>query len=157
VVGYGALQHEVTEQPRVPVVDTSTTDRPLLSENVAGRFIDTEEAEPHQYPHKQCLAATSRARNDETVAHHSSDVDGIAKGARYARVPHGAAGNHPRARAARLATQDAARTTEPRCASHLRRPSAALEEAGLVSTEKVGRVRTCKLGPRRLEEETAWL
>jgi DNA-binding transcriptional ArsR family regulator len=32
-----------------------------------------------------------------------------------------------------------------------------LEEAGLVSTEKVGRVRTCKLGPRRLEEETAWL
>src|SRR5262249_30580122 len=103
------------------------------------------------------LAATWRARNDETVAHHSSDVDGIAKGARYARVPHGAAGNHPRARAARLATQDAARTTEPRCASHLRRPSAALEEAGLVSTEKVGRVRTCKLGPRRLEEETAWL
>ncbi len=32
-----------------------------------------------------------------------------------------------------------------------------LEEAGLVSTEKVGRVRTCKLGPRRLEEEIAWL
>src|SRR4051795_6347457 len=32
-----------------------------------------------------------------------------------------------------------------------------LEEAGLVSTEKVGRVRTCKLGPRRLEEEAAWL
>ncbi|HEX8152496.1 MAG TPA: ArsR family transcriptional regulator, partial [Thermoanaerobaculia bacterium] len=32
-----------------------------------------------------------------------------------------------------------------------------LEQAGLVSTEKVGRVRTCKLGPRRLEEETAWL
>ena len=32
-----------------------------------------------------------------------------------------------------------------------------LEEAGLVSTEKVGRVRTCKLGPRRLEDETAWL
>jgi DNA-binding transcriptional ArsR family regulator len=32
-----------------------------------------------------------------------------------------------------------------------------LEEAGLVNTEKVGRVRTCKLGPRRLEEETAWL
>src|SRR5688572_27620747 len=27
-----------------------------------------------------------------------------------------------------------------------------LEQAGLVSTEKVGRVRTCKLGPRRLEE-----
>jgi DNA-binding transcriptional ArsR family regulator len=32
-----------------------------------------------------------------------------------------------------------------------------LEEAGLVTTEKVGRVRTCKLGPRRLEEEMAWL
>jgi DNA-binding transcriptional ArsR family regulator len=32
-----------------------------------------------------------------------------------------------------------------------------LEEAGLVATEKGGRVRTCKLGPRRLEEETAWL
>lgn len=32
-----------------------------------------------------------------------------------------------------------------------------LEQAGLVITEKVGRVRTCKLGPRRLEEETAWL
>jgi len=32
-----------------------------------------------------------------------------------------------------------------------------LEEAGLVATEKVGRVRTCKLGPHRLEEETAWL
>jgi DNA-binding transcriptional ArsR family regulator len=32
-----------------------------------------------------------------------------------------------------------------------------LEEAGLVTTEKVGRVRTCKLGPRRLEDETAWI
>jgi DNA-binding transcriptional ArsR family regulator len=32
-----------------------------------------------------------------------------------------------------------------------------LEEAGLVTTKKIGRVRTCKLGPRRLEEETAWL
>jgi DNA-binding transcriptional ArsR family regulator len=32
-----------------------------------------------------------------------------------------------------------------------------LEHAGLVTTEKVGRVRTCKLGPRRLEEETAWI
>ena len=32
-----------------------------------------------------------------------------------------------------------------------------LEQAGLVATEKVGRVRTCKLGPRRLEEETVWL
>jgi DNA-binding transcriptional ArsR family regulator len=32
-----------------------------------------------------------------------------------------------------------------------------LEQAGLVTTRKVGRVRTCQLGPRRLEEETAWL
>jgi DNA-binding transcriptional ArsR family regulator len=32
-----------------------------------------------------------------------------------------------------------------------------LEQAGLVTTEKVGRVRTCKLGPQRLEEETEWL
>ena len=32
-----------------------------------------------------------------------------------------------------------------------------LEQAGLVITEKVGRVRTCKLGPRRLEEESAWI
>ena len=32
-----------------------------------------------------------------------------------------------------------------------------LEQAGLVTTEKVGRVRTCKLGPRRLDEETAWI
>src|SRR5436309_5953188 len=30
-----------------------------------------------------------------------------------------------------------------------------LEQAGLVSTEKVGRVRTCKLGLRGLEEEAA--
>ncbi len=32
-----------------------------------------------------------------------------------------------------------------------------LEQAGLVTTEKVGRVRTCKLGPRRLEVEAAWI
>jgi DNA-binding transcriptional ArsR family regulator len=32
-----------------------------------------------------------------------------------------------------------------------------LEQAGLVTTEKVGRVRTCKLGPGRLEQETAWI
>ncbi len=34
---------------------------------------------------------------------------------------------------------------------------AVLENAGLVVTEKVGRVRTCRLGPRRLAEETAWI
>ncbi len=32
-----------------------------------------------------------------------------------------------------------------------------LEQAGLVMTTKVGRVRTCTLGPRRLEEEAAWI
>ena len=32
-----------------------------------------------------------------------------------------------------------------------------LEQAGLVLTEKVGRVRTCKIGPHRLQEATAWL
>src|SRR5689334_23612535 len=32
-----------------------------------------------------------------------------------------------------------------------------LEQAGLVATKKVGRVRSCKLGPRQLEQETAWL
>lgn len=32
-----------------------------------------------------------------------------------------------------------------------------LEDALLVATEKVGRVRTCRLGPRRLDEEAAWL
>ena len=32
-----------------------------------------------------------------------------------------------------------------------------LEQSGLVTTEKLGRVRTCKVGPRRLEEETAWI
>lgn len=32
-----------------------------------------------------------------------------------------------------------------------------LEQAGLVTTEKVGRVRTCKLGNRGLEEESAWI
>src|SRR6195952_3102359 len=32
-----------------------------------------------------------------------------------------------------------------------------LEQAGLVTTEKGGRVRTCRLGRRRLEEEAAWL
>jgi len=32
-----------------------------------------------------------------------------------------------------------------------------LEQAGLVTTEKIGRVRTCKLGHRRLAEEAAWI
>ncbi|MCK5747389.1 MAG: winged helix-turn-helix transcriptional regulator [Oricola sp.] len=32
-----------------------------------------------------------------------------------------------------------------------------LEQAGLVTTEKAGRVRTCRLGARALEEEAAWI
>ena len=32
-----------------------------------------------------------------------------------------------------------------------------LEQAGLVTTEKVGRVRTCRLGHGALEQEAAWI
>ncbi len=32
-----------------------------------------------------------------------------------------------------------------------------LEGSGLVTTEKVGRVRICRLGPSRLEEESMWI
>lgn len=32
-----------------------------------------------------------------------------------------------------------------------------LEQAGLVTTKKVGRVRTCRLGLRGLQEEAAWI
>jgi DNA-binding transcriptional ArsR family regulator len=32
-----------------------------------------------------------------------------------------------------------------------------LEQAGLVTTEKVGRVRNCKIGPCRLEQEIEWI
>src|SRR5947207_14751895 len=32
-----------------------------------------------------------------------------------------------------------------------------LERAALVTTEKAGRVRTCRLGMRALEEEAAWI
>lgn len=32
-----------------------------------------------------------------------------------------------------------------------------LEEAGLVTTQKVGRVRTCRLGGRGLQDEAAWI
>jgi DNA-binding transcriptional ArsR family regulator len=39
----------------------------------------------------------------------------------------------------------------------MRKHVGVLEQAGLVTTEKVGRVRTCRLGPRRLEEEVAWI
>ena len=39
----------------------------------------------------------------------------------------------------------------------MRKHVGVLEQADLVTTEKVGRVRTCRLGPRRLQEETAWI
>ena len=39
----------------------------------------------------------------------------------------------------------------------MRKHVGVLEHAELVTTEKVGRVRTCRLGPRRLDDETAWI
>jgi DNA-binding transcriptional ArsR family regulator len=39
----------------------------------------------------------------------------------------------------------------------MRKHIGVLEQTGFVTTEKAGRVRTCKLGPRRLEEEAAWI
>ena len=39
----------------------------------------------------------------------------------------------------------------------MRKHVGVLEQAELVSTAKVGRVRTCRLGPRRLEQETEWI
>ncbi|MET0908136.1 MAG: metalloregulator ArsR/SmtB family transcription factor [Ilumatobacteraceae bacterium] len=39
----------------------------------------------------------------------------------------------------------------------MRKHVGVLEQAGLVATEKVGRVRTCRIGARRLEEVTAWI
>lgn len=39
----------------------------------------------------------------------------------------------------------------------MRKHIGVLEQAELVTTEKVGRVRTCRLGTRRLEQEAAWI
>jgi DNA-binding transcriptional ArsR family regulator len=39
----------------------------------------------------------------------------------------------------------------------MRKHVSVLEQAGLVTTQKVGRVRTCMLGPRRLEEAGEWM
>jgi DNA-binding transcriptional ArsR family regulator len=39
----------------------------------------------------------------------------------------------------------------------MRKHVGVLEQAGLVVTEKVGRVRTCRLGLRRLDEEAGWM
>ena len=50
-----------------------------------------------------------------------------------------------------LATQ--ARMTLPGVSKHVR----ILEEARLVTTEKKGRTRECRLGPERLDDITAWI
>ena len=39
----------------------------------------------------------------------------------------------------------------------MRKHVGVLEQAGLVVTEKVGRVRTCRIGARRLEEVADWI
>ncbi|MBK8331422.1 MAG: helix-turn-helix transcriptional regulator [Acidimicrobiaceae bacterium] len=39
----------------------------------------------------------------------------------------------------------------------MRKHVGVLEDAGLVTTEKVGRVRHCRIGTRRLDEVTAWI
>ena len=39
----------------------------------------------------------------------------------------------------------------------MRKHVGVLEQAGLVVTEKVGRVRRCRIGARRLDEVTAWI
>ena len=39
----------------------------------------------------------------------------------------------------------------------MRKHVGVLEQAGLVVTEKVGRVRTCRIGTRRLDEVAAWI
>src|SRR6476619_6809250 len=39
----------------------------------------------------------------------------------------------------------------------MRKHVGVLEQAGLVVTEKIGRVRTCRLGARRLEDVEAWI
>lgn len=39
----------------------------------------------------------------------------------------------------------------------MRKHVGVLEGAGLVTTEKVGRVRHCRIGTRRLDEVTAWI
>jgi DNA-binding transcriptional ArsR family regulator len=39
----------------------------------------------------------------------------------------------------------------------MRKHVGVLEDAGLVTTVKVGRVRTCRIGTRRLEEAATWI
>jgi len=61
----------------------------------------------------------------------------------------------------RLAREDASITaladTFQMTLTGMRKHVSVLEHAGLVVTEKVGRVRTCRLGVSRLEQEAAWI
>ena len=61
----------------------------------------------------------------------------------------------------RLAREDASITelagTFQMTLTGMRKHVSVLEHAGLVVTEKVGRVRTCRLGASRLEQEAAWI
>ena len=61
----------------------------------------------------------------------------------------------------RLARDDASITeladTFQMTLTGMRKHVGVLERAGLVVTEKVGRVRTCRLGDSRLEQESAWI
>ncbi len=61
----------------------------------------------------------------------------------------------------RLAREDASITqlahTFQMTLTGMKKHVSVLEHAGLVVTEKVGRVRTCRLGASRLEQEAAWI
>ena len=60
-----------------------------------------------------------------------------------------------------LTRSDASMTALAECfhmtLTGMRKHIGVLEEAKLVVTEKVGRVRRCRLGPRRLAQEAAWI
>ena len=61
----------------------------------------------------------------------------------------------------RLSRQDASITdlaeTFDMTLTGMKKHVGVLEEAGLVTTEKIGRVRTCRLGRRGLAQEAAWI
>jgi DNA-binding transcriptional ArsR family regulator len=61
----------------------------------------------------------------------------------------------------RLAREDASITeladTFQMTLTGMKKHVSVLENAGLVVTQKVGRVRTCRLGAGRLEQEAAWI
>jgi DNA-binding transcriptional ArsR family regulator len=62
---------------------------------------------------------------------------------------------------ARLASSDASISdladTFEMTLTGMKKHVAVLEQAGFVATEKVGRVRRCRLGERRMNEEAAWI